>query len=239
MPEELVETVDITSQNDETEIEGNSLEDDIFNPDTLFSEEDGEEELSYQFGDYDLSKYKDVLDFSDSEMVEEFNQYAQKYAEKGFNQEQIEFILDEKIAELNERENRKEKKSTQKEIKERLQNSLTKEEIRNYRATTNFVKGIVDGTEFEDKLNEIIQNPTLVKLFHNAYKKSMGSTTNIGSVSKKKEKQIRSMSYEEASDKLMEAIGKGIADEKFVRELRNSTSDTESLDELLKALNKI
>lgn len=240
MPEDVI----IEGQNLDTSTEGQvtdtevdkdiEVEDENFNPDTLFGEEDGEEEVSYQFGDYDLSKYKDVLDFTDKEMVEEFNQYAQKYADKGFTQEQVEFILDEKIAELNEKEPKKEKKLTQKEVKERLQKSLTKEEIRNYTATTNFVRNILSGTEFEDKLNDIVQNPTLVKLFHNVYKKSIGSTTNLGSVAKKQEKQIKTMSLDEAYDRLLETTrNKEIDRDGLVKELRARVSDREGLENLL------
>lgn len=207
-----------------------TIESDEFNPDELFDEEDGKEEISYNIAGYDLSKYKDVLDFENEENVKEFAEHMQKYYDKGFTQEQVEFLLEDKLSDYEEKEP---KKPTQKEIKERLQNSLTKEEIRNYKATTNMIRDFVSGTEFEGKLKDIVQNPTLVKLFHNVYKKSLGKTTNLGSVTKRQEKQIASMSYDEARGELMKVITQKGDKVKTAKSLYNQVSDKNTFSQLL------
>lgn len=236
--EHIEEVADEVAENNEV-LENEDTEDaEEFDPSSLFTEEDGIEKANYVFGEYDLSKYKDILDFKNEELVNEFNSYADKYSNLGFTQEQVEFILDERISEAQESERRKERKPTQKEIKERLQNSLTKEEIRNYNSIGKFVRYIVDGTEFEEKANEILQNPSLIKLFNMAYKKSLGKTTNINAISKKQERQISSMSIDDATNKLLKAIEKGEADESLVKQLKASVTDKEAFDDLLEALGR-
>lgn len=241
MDEEIVVN-DVVEDTPELDLEGSDtptedtteeIIDEEFNPDSLFSDEDGEEEINYTFGSYDLSKFKDVLDFEDQDMVNEFAEYASKYEEKGFTQEQVEFILEEKIAELDKREQEKSKKPTQKEIKERLQNSLTKEEIRNYKPTSIFVKDLVKGTEFEDKAMDILQNPTLVKLFHTAYKKSLGKTTDINKVRKPKETQIKTMSFEDAQRELMSTITSKGDKKAKAKELMSKVNNREMFSQLL------
>ena len=196
-------------ENEETEV------DDTFNPEDLFGEEDINTD-SYMFGSYNLEKYKDVLDFTDEELTQEFNEQVEAYESRGFTQEQIEFILDEKIADIKEREEKRLAKPSQKEIRERLQQNLSKEEIRNYKPTVTFVKDILSGTEFEDKTNDILQNPVLVKIFHQAYKKSLGRTTNMNSIAKRQESPIKTMSYAQAEKQLQKAFNqrqdvKGVA----------------------------
>lgn len=235
----MEEELEIVEEVTEEPIEEIVEEDTEFNPDNLFNDDDAEEEVNYTFGEYDLSKFKDVLDFSDEELVSEFNEYASKYQEKGFTQEQVEFILDEKIAELEAQEDAKAKKPTQREVKEKLQKSLTKEEIRNYKPTSVFVRELVAGTEFEDKAMDIMQNPTLVKLFHTAYKKSLGKTTNINNTNKPKETQIKSMTIDEAYDLVIQATkDKGIDKESLIKDLKARVSDKEGLAHLLSLMGK-
>lgn len=94
-----------------------TIESDEFNPDELFDEEDGKEEISYNIAGYDLSKYKDVLDFENEENVKEFAEHMQKYYDKGFTQEQVEFLLEDKLSDYEEKEP---KKPTQKENKREI-----------------------------------------------------------------------------------------------------------------------
>lgn len=233
------EEVDSDLNNDMGEMETNDeVNEEEFNPDDLFDEEDGKEQINYQFGAYDLSKYADTLDFENEELTSELREYADRYEQAGFTQEQIELILDDRIKDEMELEALRAKKPTKEEIKQRLVKSLTKEEIRNYRPTSHYVNDLVKGTEFEGKANEILQNPSLIKLFHIAYKKSLGRTTNIGSIKKAQDKRLKSLSYEEASDKLMDAMANGKATPSFIKQLQSNVKDTEAFDELLNALGK-
>ena len=230
--QEQVEDIDLgggdnveVQEQEPTEVEVEVEEE--FDPENLFNEDDVNAD-SFKFGDYNLEKYKDVLDFSDEELTKEFTEKAEQYQKLGFTQEQIEFILDEKINDAREVEELRAKKPTQKEIRERLQSSLSNEEIRNYKPTTNYVKDLLNGTEFESKANEILQNPILVKLFHQAYKKSLNKTTNVNAVSKRPEANVKSMTFEEADQKLQLAFGKGRSNAVNVaKELLSSLSGTD------------
>ena len=210
-------------ENEETEVE---VDENEFSPEDLFGEEDINTN-SYQFGKYNFEKYKDVLDFSDEELNKEFNEKVGAYEKLGFTQEQIDFLLDERISDVQSREEIKAKKPTQAEIREKLQSRLSNEEIRNYKPTVNFVKDILSGTEFEVKANEILQNPILVKIFHQAYKKSLGKTTNINSVSRRQETAIKTMSFEQAERALQKAFTTKEDVNAVAKNLLSSLSGTE------------
>lgn len=216
--------------NDEQNPEDNANEDEEFDPDKMF-EDDVDQ---YNVAGYDLSKYKDVLNFEDESVVEEFSQYIQKYSDKGFTQEQIEFILDDRLSDVDE----KPKRPSMKDIQARLSQELSREERRNYRAVNAFVSGALNDTDLAGREKEIMQNPALVKLMNIIYKKSLGSTTNLKSTQKPKEGQLKSMSYDDASDRLLKAIENGEADSKLINNLKSQVVDREAFDELLEALGK-
>ena len=212
------------------------VDNDVFDPEDLFSEDDVNAD-SFVFGNYNLEKYKDILDFSNEELTQEFTERAEEYQKLGFTQEQIEFILDEKIADIREMDERRAKVPTKTEVKERLQSSLSNEEIRNYKPTSNFVKDILKGTEFESKANDILQNPVLVKIFHQAYKKSLNKTTNVNAVSKRPEANVKTMTYEQAEGQLQKAFTKGNA-KSVAKTLLSSLSGTDK-EQFLELLNAV
>lgn len=235
-PEREEEEVEPTSEVEENDL-GEDKEDE-FDPDNLFDEEDGKEQINYQFGSYDLSKYADDLNFEDEEFITELQDFTNRYEQAGFTQEQMEFILDDRLKEAREDDEAKSKKPTNKEIKERLVKSLTKEEIRNYKPTAQFVNNLVKGTEFEGKAKDILQNPALVKLFHMAYKQSLGKTGNLKSINKRQESQLKTLSLDEASDRLIDAINEGKADDNLIKQLKNSVKEKDAFNELLEALGR-
>lgn len=202
------------------------------NPDDLF--EDYEDPDMYKVAGYDLSKYKDVLNFEEPEKMEEFNAYIEKLQKAGFTQEQIEFLIDD---ELNDSEE-KPKVKTNKEIKEELQKELTKDEKRNYKAVYAFVGNNLKNTEFEGKVTQIMQNPALVKVMNIMYKNSLGKTTNLKSMQKPNEKQLRTMTLDEAYNKLLESTkDKDIDRKALIKELKSRVADRKGLDHLLSIIN--
>lgn len=224
-PETVEENIGDTQEVD-TEV---AVEDEEFNPEDMFEDDNS----TYQFGQYDLSKYKDVFDFDNEEFVSEFNRYAKEYASKGFTQEQIEYLLDSRIAEAEQ--DPKQKQTSSKEIKERLNKGLSNEEKRNYKAINSFVVNALAGTELEGQEKAIVSNPALVKLMNVLYKKSLGSTTNIKGTQRSVEKQIRSISLEDAQQELLTTIAKKGDKEKVAKELYSRVSDRESFKALLNA----
>ena len=62
-----------------------------------FSVDDIEFTEEYNLGGYDFSKFKGRIDESSLPYIEE---YAKRYQEQGFTQAQIEFLMEENLAEI-------------------------------------------------------------------------------------------------------------------------------------------
>ena len=143
-------------------------EDEEFNLDDMdFSEHET------TFGKYDLSKFKDRINYENPEAMEAFNQEAKKMEELGFTQEQVEYIC-ESVLGLDE-EPEEPEKLTKKKVHENLKKHLTIEELRNYNAIKNFSAEALKGTELEGNTLEIVSNPNLMKLVNAIYRKVTGS----------------------------------------------------------------
>jgi len=229
MAEEIEKEIDVIPEENTTEEE---IAIDEFRPDDMFTDD----ETLYGVGDYNLSKYKEVLDFDNPEVIGVLEAEANRYKEKGFTQEQIEFILDERVEEMaNEAEDNK--VPSPEEIRQNLSNKLTSEEKRNYRAVHSFVSDMYTGTELEKGIDNIMGNPILVKMMNVMYKKSLSQTGNMNqSIPKRPEKQIRSMSIDEAYDTIDRAMSDGRDIKKVVKEIKNRVADKQGLQELLKII---
>lgn len=170
-PEEIIDNPEFDPENpDITEGEEEEQNEEIeeeFDPDNMdLSEND------VTFGKYDLSKYKDKMNFENTEALEAFRQEATKLEQLGASQELVEYILDNVIV-LNE-EMAAPQKITKKEVEANLKQHLTIEERRSYPVINNFVKDTLKGTELEGNTLEIMSNPYLVKLASYFYKKGVG-----------------------------------------------------------------
>ena len=157
---------DETEQTDEEQgKEQQEEQDEEFNSDDMnFTENDT------TFGIYDLSKYKDNINFENTEAMEAFNKEAKKLEQLGFTQEQVDYMC-ESILGLNE-EAEQPQKLTKKEVQANLKKYLTVEEQRNYAAINNYTKEALRGTELEGNITEIMSNPYLVKLAYALYRKT-------------------------------------------------------------------
>ena len=174
-PEEIIDNPESELEFDPensniTEGEGEEPKEDTeeeFNPDSAdFSENDT------TFGKYDLSKYKDKIDFENIEAMEAFRQEATKLEQLGASQELVEYIC-ESVLGMNE-ESQEPQKMTKKEVDADLKRHLTIEERRSYPVINNFVKDTLKGTELEGNTLEVMSNPYLVKLAGYFYKKGVG-----------------------------------------------------------------
>lgn len=226
------EEVEIDTENETSDETNEQTTEDNDNLDDMFDDDTD----VYTVAGYNLSKYKDILDFENEEVMTEFNSYAEKFANKGFTQEQIEFILDDKLEDL--KDDNKPKKPTKEEIKNKLTNSLSREEKRNYKAINSFIAGALNGTELQGKEKEIMSNPALVKLCNIIYKQSLSKTTNLKSTQKPNEKNIRTTTLDEAYDRLLESTkDTSINKEELIKELRSTVADRQGLEELLSIIN--
>ncbi len=164
---EELETEETEQAKEETEEKEREEPDEEFNSDDMdFTENDT------TFGIYDLSKYRDNINFDNAEAMEAFNKEAKKLEQLGFTQEQVDYMC-ESILGLNE-EAEQPQKLTKKEVQANLKKYLTVEEQRNYAAVNNFMKEKLKGTELEKNQTEIMSNAYLVKLGHIFYKAISG-----------------------------------------------------------------
>lgn len=198
---EVVEETGETGVVDEEVEEGNEGTEEAPIED-LFGEEDLVDKSLYQIAGYDLSKYKEMgLDLEDKESSQEFVDYIGKFKEQGFTQEQVDFIISDKLEEASkEKVKEPKKKLTREEIKENLNQNLSLEEKRNYKSINRFLGDSLQGTGLESYQDEIVTNPMLVKLVNAMYKKSLGKTTNINKVSQVKQGKEQIVNKENASD---------------------------------------
>lgn len=228
---ENVETDEIVLD-DDTAVETATEEDDLeFNPDELEFEDD---EL-YNIGGYNLSKYKENFDLEDEKTLTTVTNYVEGLLDKGFTQEQVEFLLDREIADTDEEE-KPNKPKTAKEIKENLNKSLTAEEKRNYNNVNRFVADMLTGTELEEFRTEIVTNPNLIKLMNIAYKKSLGETKLRTPVTKRSEKQIRSVSFDDAMSQVKQSMTKKGDTKSLVKQLSGSVADKEQFVQMMKVM---
>lgn len=164
----------LDNQNDDTNIyledEYNTEdENDIKNNDENkpFSVDDLDFSDTYKVGDYDLSKYKNIIDEG---YLSELDEYAKKYAEKGFSQEQIEFLIDETIEENKPR--------NKEDVIKELNKSLSIEEKRNYKTVGAHLKQVLEENNLGKYYEEAMANPVVYKIINSLVKNQKGA--NIG-----------------------------------------------------------
>ena len=115
-PEEKPEIeTEVTEELEETETEEEFTTDDL---------DLSENETT--FSNYDLSKYKDVFDYDNIEAMEGLKEQAKEMENRGFTQDQVEYILDS-IFQLNQEieAEQEPKKITKAEVEENLKKYLT------------------------------------------------------------------------------------------------------------------
>ena len=148
-----------------------------------FSVDDIEFSEEYNIAGYDFSKFKGRINESDLPYLEE---YAKKYQEQGFTQAQIEFLLEENLA-----EEPKDRESIMKE----LNTSLTMEEKQNYRHTGTQLKQALDKSNLGKYYEEIMSNPIAFKVV-NALVKSLTPGANVGAKTERESRTSRLTGYQ-------------------------------------------
>ena len=167
-PEENPENTEVTEEEQETK-EGEEKEKEFSLDDLDLSENET------TFGKYDLSKYKNTLAYENIEAMDNLREFAQTVGELNFNQEQVEFILDN-IFEMNQEvEQQEPKQMTKTEVEANLKKYLTPDERRDHKVVGNYVTEMIKGSEFEGLETKIMTDPLLIKFARLFYKKSVGS----------------------------------------------------------------
>ena len=157
-----------------------------------FSVDDIQFAEEYNIAGYDFSKFKGRIAESDLPYLEE---YAKKYQEQGFTQAQIEFLMEENLADAP-----KDMDSIMKE----LNNSLTMEEKQSYRHTGTQLKQALDKSNLGKYYEEIMTNPIAFKVV-NALVKSLTPGANVG-VKTERESRVSRLTGYQAVEKFNEYL---------------------------------
>lgn len=148
-----------------------------------FSVDDIDFAEEYNIAGYDFSKFKGRIDESSLPYLEE---YAKKYQEQGFTQAQIEFLMEENLADAP-----KDMDSIMKE----LQSSLTVEEKQSYRHTGIQLKQALDKSSLGKYYEEIMTNPIAFKVV-NALVKNLTPGANVGARTERESRTSRLTGYQ-------------------------------------------
>ena len=148
-----------------------------------FSVDDIDFSEEYNIAGYDFSKFKGRIDESSLPYLEE---YAKKYQEQGFTQAQIDFLMEENLADTP-----KDMDSIMKE----LNNSLTMEEKQSYRHTGTQLKQALDKSNLGKYYEEIMTNPIAFKVV-NALVKNLTPGANVGAKTERESRTSRLTGYQ-------------------------------------------
>lgn len=221
-------TAETTEERKETEEgaeEQENEEEEIFDPDKL---EFGEEEVEAKFGDYDLSNFKDRINFENEQVRQLFSEKATELKEQGFSQQQVEYLLNKEIEYA--LQNKESQKLSKEKVMEELKKSLTVQERKDYKAVGGYLKEITQGDEQLSKVYvEAMSNPIIYKLLHRAFNKSLGGKNlGIGTTKDTKETREQGITFEKAlndyTDYLQKNIGNKEDRKPYINELMKKLS---------------
>lgn len=141
---------------------------------------DNPEEVQLTEGQYDFSRYSEMFDLTNPEVVNTLNENTQALRELGFTQAQLEYYLDDMINLKNQISQKPQ--PTVEEIKEKLNTKLTVEEKRNYNSIKNWVRQAAgNDAEVSQLVNQALGNSQIVKILNAIYKSNLGGNYNPNS----------------------------------------------------------
>lgn len=237
-------SVENTTNEQEPKTENEETVDDNkeFDPDNVdFESED--KPVYKDIEGYDLEFAKDILDFESEEAMNYIKGELAELKELGFSQAQAEKYINSHLKFYIDQQAQEQELRSEKHIKEKLNEKLTKEEKGNYKAILNWVKEVSQTGAFPTEwIGETMSNPNLVKIF-NAMYKDRTSNNKVQEVPQPTPKSI--MSVKDAVEKYKDWIvkEKGASREKtteFVNEMRThiSEKDMENFNQIFKSVIK-
>lgn len=202
------DTNDLITDNTEEGAEEQETDDNEFDPDNL----EFDDSVEAKFGDYDLTAFKDRINFDNDEVRELFNNQAAELKEQGFTQKQVEYLLNKEIEHA--LKSREIEAFNKEKVKAELQKSLSLQEKRDYKAVGQYLKEITQGDEQLNKVyKEAMSNPIVYKLLHRAFiKGNGGKPLGVGPIKDTKEVRYQSMTLDRAISEYTDYIAKHLGD---------------------------
>lgn len=186
-----------------------------------FSVDDIKFAEEYNIAGYDFSKFKGRIDESSLPYLEE---YAKKYQEQGFTQTQIEFLMEENLADA---------PKDMDNIMKDLNNSLTMEEKQSYRHTGTQLKQALDKSNLGKYYEEIMTNPIAFKVV-NALVKNLTPGANVGAKTERESRVNSLISGERGVELFNEFLSTSSVNEEAVKakvkEIRGKIKNQEELN---------
>lgn len=202
------DTNDLITDNTEDGAEEQQIDDTEFDPDNL----EFDDSVEAKFGDYDLTAFKDRINFDNDEVRELFNNQAAELKKQGFTQKQVEYLLNKEIEHA--LKSRETEAFNKEKVKAELQKSLSLQEKRDYKAVGQFLKEITQGDEQLNKVyKEAMSNPIVYKLLHRAFiKGNGGKPLGLGTTKGTKEVRSQGMTLDRAISEYTDYLAKHLGD---------------------------
>ncbi len=187
-------------ENPEGDGEGSEDEEsDEFDPD------DFEFEQSLSYDGFDLSEFKDKIDFENDEVVEIVKAKTKEMKELNFSQDQANYVVNQLLGKQQDSEPQK---KTKEDIKKHLQENLSVAAQRDYKSIVGFAKEITKDMKNHDQVvKAIAENPFLIDLLHGAFKQTQHTKPRTAK-RQQETKTSGALSVEKAEEQYMEFVKK-------------------------------
>ena len=176
--EEQEETVEETTEEEteEFEEEQEETEEEEFDPEKAQFKDD---EL-YQIEGFDLSEFKEAIDLSNPETLQLAESQLKELKNLGFTQEQIKFLVENAISDLQSEQTGVKELKTAREVNEYLNKNLEKETKLNYVPLTRNLKEWFAGSKYEKHYSKMVKDPDFLNLVNHLSKRIKGEPAGTG-----------------------------------------------------------
>ncbi len=233
--EEPTEIPEETEEQQETEEKPEEEIEEDFNPENATFED----ESLYQIEGYDLTEFKDVVDLGDPEKRQQAESQLKQLKEMGFTQDQIKFLINNAVQDLQAETEPKKELKTQSEVNAYLNKNLDKDTKLNYIPLTRNVKEWFSGSKYEKHIGRMVKDPDFLNMVDYLSKKIKGEPAGLGGV--KHEVSATKITPQGAKQQynnfLTSEKNTGIESiQNEIKRLRSVCIDTKAFDEEFKGL---
>ena len=233
--EEPTEIQEETDEQQETEEKPEEEKEEDFNPENATFED----ESLYQIEGYDLTEFKEVVDLGDPEKRQQAESQLKQLKEMGFTQDQIKFLINNAVQDLQAETEPKKELKTQSEVNAYLNKNLDKDTKLNYIPLTRNVKEWFSGSKYEKHIGRMVKDPDFLNMVDYLGKKIKGEPAGLGGV--KHEVSATKITPQGAKQQynnfLTSEKNTGIESiQNEIKRLRSVCIDTKAFDEEFKGL---
>ena len=176
--EEPTEIQEETDEQQETEEKPEEEIEEDFNPENATFED----ESLYQIEGYDLTEFKEVVDLGDPEKRQQAESQLKQLKEMGFTQDQIKFLINNAVQDLQAETEPKKELKTQSEVNAYLNKNLDKDTKLNYIPLTRNIKEWFSGSKYEKHIGRMVKDPDFLNMVDYLSKKIKGEPAGLGGV---------------------------------------------------------